>query len=110
VAYASAGAHGCIAQAMDLAGLGSANLRKIPMNAQFQMDTSALEAAITADRQAGLQPFFIAATAGTVDVGQSMRCQWWPPLPSATGCGSTSMARMARWRRCRPSCGRAGGH
>jgi hypothetical protein len=69
VAYASAGAHGCIAQAMDLAGLGSANLRKIPMNAQFQMDTSALEAAITADRQAGLQPFFIAATAGTVDVG-----------------------------------------
>jgi glutamate/tyrosine decarboxylase-like PLP-dependent enzyme len=69
VAYASAGAHGCIAQAMDLAGLGSANLRKIPMNAQFQMDTSALETAITADRQAGLQPFFIAATAGTVDVG-----------------------------------------
>lgn len=69
VAYASAGAHGCIAQAMDLSGLGSANLRKIPMNAQFQMDTQALEAAITADRQAGLQPFFIAATAGTVDVG-----------------------------------------
>jgi glutamate/tyrosine decarboxylase-like PLP-dependent enzyme len=69
VAYASAGAHGCIAQAMDLAGLGSDNLRKIPMNAQFQMDTVALESAITADRQAGLQPFFIAATAGTVDVG-----------------------------------------
>lgn len=69
VAYASAGAHGCIAQAMDLAGLGSANLRKIPVNAQFQMDTVALETAITADRQAGLQPFFVAATAGTVDVG-----------------------------------------
>lgn len=69
VAYASAGAHGCIAQAMDLAGLGSANLRKIPVNAKFQMDTMALETAITADRQAGLQPFFVAATAGTVDVG-----------------------------------------
>ncbi|WP_229259947.1 pyridoxal phosphate-dependent decarboxylase family protein [Duganella aquatilis] len=69
VAYASAGAHGCIAQAMDLAGLGSANLRKIPMNAQFQMDVVALETAITADRQAGLQPFFVAGTAGTVDVG-----------------------------------------
>jgi glutamate/tyrosine decarboxylase-like PLP-dependent enzyme len=69
VAYASAGAHGCIAQAMDLAGLGSANLRKIPMNAAFQMDILALETAITADRQAGLQPFFVAATAGTVDVG-----------------------------------------
>jgi glutamate/tyrosine decarboxylase-like PLP-dependent enzyme len=69
VAYASAGAHGCIAQAMDLAGLGSANLRKIPMNARFQMDITALETAITADRQAGLQPFFVAGTAGTVDVG-----------------------------------------
>jgi aromatic-L-amino-acid decarboxylase len=69
VAYTSAGAHGCIAQAMDLAGLGSANLRRIPVNAQFQMDPTALETAITADRQAGLQPFFVAATAGTVDVG-----------------------------------------
>jgi glutamate/tyrosine decarboxylase-like PLP-dependent enzyme len=69
VAYASAGAHGCIAQAMDLSGLGSANLRKIPMNAAFQMDITALETAITADRQAGLQPFFVAGTAGTVDVG-----------------------------------------
>ncbi|WP_229257306.1 pyridoxal phosphate-dependent decarboxylase family protein [Duganella callida] len=69
VAYTSAGAHGCIAQAMDLAGLGSAHLRKIPMNAAFQMDTAALEAAITADREAGLLPFFVAATVGTVDVG-----------------------------------------
>ncbi|NYE60206.1 glutamate/tyrosine decarboxylase-like PLP-dependent enzyme [Duganella sp. 1224] len=69
VAYASAGAHGCIAQAMDLAGLGSAHLRRIPMNAAFQMDIAALESAIAADRQAGLQPFFVAGTAGTVDVG-----------------------------------------
>jgi glutamate/tyrosine decarboxylase-like PLP-dependent enzyme len=69
VAYTSAGAHGCIAQAMDLAGLGSTFLRKIPMNSRFQMDTTALEVAVTADRQAGLRPFFVAATAGTVDVG-----------------------------------------
>jgi aromatic-L-amino-acid decarboxylase len=68
-AYASAGAHGCIAQALELAGLGRAALRVIPMNAQFQMDVSALQAAIAADRAAGLQPFFIAATAGSVDVG-----------------------------------------
>lgn len=69
VAYTSAGAHGCIAQAMDLAGLGSAALRKVAVNARFEMDTAALEAAIAADRRAGLRPFFIAATAGTVDVG-----------------------------------------
>lgn len=69
VAYTSAGAHGCITQAMELAGIGSAALRLIPLNAQFQMDTAALEQAIAADRAAGLTPFFIAATSGTVDVG-----------------------------------------
>ncbi|MES1983092.1 MAG: pyridoxal-dependent decarboxylase [Pseudomonadota bacterium] len=68
-AYASAGAHGCIAKALDIAGLGSAALRLIPVNSQYQMDAAALELAIAADRNAGFTPFFIAATAGTVDVG-----------------------------------------
>jgi glutamate/tyrosine decarboxylase-like PLP-dependent enzyme len=69
VAYTSAGAHGCVAQAMDMAGLGIDALRIIPMNGNFEMDTELLKAAITADRQAGLRPFFIAGTAGSVDVG-----------------------------------------
>jgi len=69
IAYTSAGAHGCIAQAMDLSGLGSDALRIIPMNAGFQMDTAALERAIAADRRIGNTPFFIAGTAGTVDAG-----------------------------------------
>ncbi len=69
VAYTSAGAHGCITQAMDLAGLGTAALRVIPMNAAFEIDMALLEEAIAKDRAAGLQPFFIAATAGSVDVG-----------------------------------------
>ena len=69
VAYTSASAHGCIAQALDLAGIGIAALRRIPVDADFRMDCAALDAAITADRAAGLQPFFVAATAGTVDVG-----------------------------------------
>jgi aromatic-L-amino-acid decarboxylase len=68
-AYTSAGAHGCIAQAMDLSGLGSDALRIIPMNDRFQMDAGALERAIAADRRTGHTPFFIAGTAGTVDVG-----------------------------------------
>lgn len=68
-AYTSAGAHGCIAQAMDLSGLGIDALRVIPMNDQYQMDIKALERAIAADRSAGLSPFFIAGSAGTVDVG-----------------------------------------
>ena len=68
-AYASAGAHGCIAQALDLAGFGMAALRIIPVNDQYQMNSAALEQAIAADRSAGFTPFFIAATAGSVDVG-----------------------------------------
>jgi aromatic-L-amino-acid decarboxylase len=69
VAYTSAGAHGSIAQALDLCGLGSDALRAIVVNDHHQMDTEALARAIKADRAAGLAPFFIAATAGTVDVG-----------------------------------------
>lgn len=68
-AYTSAGAHGCIAQAMDLSGLGSDALRIIPMNDRFQMDAAALERAIAADRRIGYAPFLVVATAGTVDVG-----------------------------------------
>ncbi|MFZ6723939.1 pyridoxal phosphate-dependent decarboxylase family protein [Undibacterium sp. MH2W] len=68
-AYTSVEAHGCVAQAMDLAGFGTAALRRIPSNEAFQMDTDALRAAIQTDREAGFQPFFIAGTAGSVDVG-----------------------------------------
>lgn len=69
VAYTSVEAHGCVAQAMDLSGLGKQALRRIPANAQHQMDITSLKAAIAVDRAAGLHPFFIAGTAGTVDVG-----------------------------------------
>ena len=68
-AYASAGAHSCIAQALDLAGFGRHALRVIPMNDRFQIDIAKLESAIDEDRKRGFTPFFIAATAGSVDVG-----------------------------------------
>ena len=69
VAYTSTAAHGCITQAMELAGIGSAALRRIDTDAQHRMRLDLLQAAIQADRAAGLQPFCIAATAGSVDVG-----------------------------------------
>lgn len=68
-AYTSARAHISIALAMDIAGIGSDALRMIPVNGRHQMDVGALEQAIAADRKAGLTPFFIAGTAGTVDIG-----------------------------------------
>ncbi|MBB3221595.1 pyridoxal phosphate-dependent decarboxylase family protein [Pseudoduganella umbonata] len=67
VAYTSAAAHDCIAQAMDLTGIGRAALRLVPLDDDYRMDTVALEQAIAADLRAGLRPFFVAATAGTVD-------------------------------------------
>ncbi|WP_035625231.1 aspartate aminotransferase family protein [Herminiimonas sp. CN] len=68
-AYTSAGAHGCIAQAIDLSGFGFDALRVIPMNPQHQIDLEALQRAIAADREQGFTPFFIAGSAGTVNHG-----------------------------------------
>jgi glutamate/tyrosine decarboxylase-like PLP-dependent enzyme len=69
VAYASAAAHGCIAQAMDLSGLGIDALRSIPVNDHHEMQVAALEQAIAGDRNAGFTPFLLVGTAGTVDIG-----------------------------------------
>ncbi|MEJ2346092.1 MAG: aminotransferase class V-fold PLP-dependent enzyme [Gammaproteobacteria bacterium] len=69
VAYTSTAAHGCIAQAMDLSGLGTDALRLIPVNDRGQLDSAALQRRIDTDRRLGLRPFLIAGTAGTVSVG-----------------------------------------
>jgi glutamate/tyrosine decarboxylase-like PLP-dependent enzyme len=69
VAYASAAVHGCIARALDLAGLGSDSLRMIPADWRQRMNLEALTATIASDRAAGLTPFLVVGTAGTVDTG-----------------------------------------
>jgi glutamate/tyrosine decarboxylase-like PLP-dependent enzyme/glutathione synthase/RimK-type ligase-like ATP-grasp enzyme len=68
-AYTSAAAHSCIAKAMDISGIGSNALRLIPVDGRYRMDPNALEKAIDADRRAGLTPFLVVGTAGTVDTG-----------------------------------------
>ena len=69
VAYASTDAHGSIAKAMDISGLGSDALRLVPVNTKHQINVDALQQAIAVDRKAGLTPFFIVGTAGTVNTG-----------------------------------------
>lgn len=69
VAYTSRAAHNCIERAMDMAGLGSDSLRQIETDACGRMSLSALNQAVAADRSAGLRPFLIVGTAGTVDIG-----------------------------------------
>ena len=68
-AYASRMAHGCIAKAMDMAGLGSDALRMIGVDDQGRIDLGALAAAVAEDRAAGLRPFLVVGTAGGVDTG-----------------------------------------
>jgi aromatic-L-amino-acid decarboxylase len=68
-AYTSAAAHGCVRQAVDLAGLGSEALRRIAIDSRQRMDIGALAAAIAEDRAQGFTPFLVVGTAGTVDVG-----------------------------------------
>ncbi|GBR08379.1 pyridoxal phosphate-dependent decarboxylase family protein [Acetobacter oeni] len=67
--YAARTVHGCVSRAFDLAGLGTEALRLIPVDEAFRMDVTALRKMIAADRAAGLEPFLVVGTAGTVDTG-----------------------------------------
>ena len=67
--YASEQVHMSVPKAVALLGIGRANLRLIPVDDDLRMRTNALEAAIAADRRAGITPMAIVATAGTVSVG-----------------------------------------
>lgn len=69
VGYTSEQAHSCIARAFDMLGLGSDALHKIPVDSDFRMDMAALKSQIAIDRAAGLTPFAVVGTAGSVNVG-----------------------------------------
>lgn len=64
-AYCSAEAHSSIDKAARIAGYGSLNLRKIPVDAHFSLQPEQLEAAILADIAAGRKPAICVATLGT---------------------------------------------
>jgi aromatic-L-amino-acid decarboxylase len=68
-AYTSSAAHGCIVKAMDLAGFGSDALRCVATDRFHRIDVAALRARIALDRDAGLKPFLVVGSAGTVDIG-----------------------------------------
>jgi aromatic-L-amino-acid/L-tryptophan decarboxylase len=68
-AYASAAAHGCIAQAMELSGIGSDALRLAPCDAEGALELDDLRAMVETDRRSGFTPFLVVGTAGSVDIG-----------------------------------------
>ncbi|HXQ49452.1 MAG TPA: pyridoxal-dependent decarboxylase [Stellaceae bacterium] len=69
VGYASREAHGAIAKAFALLGLGEDALRLVPTDPSFRMSLDELGAMIDADRAAGLAPALVVASAGTVNTG-----------------------------------------
>jgi aromatic-L-amino-acid/L-tryptophan decarboxylase len=67
--YLAEEAHSSIRKAAELLGLGTACLRTVPVDDQFRLDVAVLRQAISRDRAAGLRPFCVAASAGTVGTG-----------------------------------------
>ena len=54
---------------MDIAGFGSEALHCIAVDRSHRIDVAALRQQIARDREIGLQPFLVVASAGTVDIG-----------------------------------------
>jgi aromatic-L-amino-acid decarboxylase len=68
--YCSSQVHTSIDRAIWIAGVGDDNLVRIPVAGQWRgLDPAALEAAIVADKQAGLLPAGIVASVGGTSVG-----------------------------------------
>jgi len=69
VVYASSEVHMSIPKAMVVLGLGRKRLRLISTDESWRMSLPHLREAVAADRAAGLEPFAVVATSGTVNTG-----------------------------------------
>lgn len=69
VIYTTQQVHHCVVKAIKFAGLQEATLRTIPMDDRYRMKAQALEQQIQSDREEGLLPLTIFASAGTTDLG-----------------------------------------
>ncbi len=65
VAYTSTQGHSSIEKAVRIAGVGAENLRLVEVDESCAMRPDALARQVGRDKQAGLVPFFVAATVGT---------------------------------------------
>ncbi|MBA2319136.1 MAG: aspartate aminotransferase family protein [Euzebyales bacterium] len=63
--YATAQAHSSIEKAVRIAGLGSDALRTVSVDGEHALSPAALDAALEADRAAGVEPVMVVATVGT---------------------------------------------
>ncbi len=69
ILYGSSEMHSSLQKAVELLGLGSDALRKLPVNSDYAMDLAVLRQTIAEDRAAGYLPFCVIGNAGTVNTG-----------------------------------------
>lgn len=69
VFYGSTETHGWAHKAAEWLGLGDRAFRAVPVDAEYRIDLDALRTMLDADRAAGLTPFCVIGTAGTVNTG-----------------------------------------
>ena len=67
--YASDQVHLSIPKAADILGLGRGQVRAVPTDERFRVDVRLLRERVEADERAGLRPFCVVASAGTVSTG-----------------------------------------
>ena len=65
VAYTTSQAHSSIEKGLRIAGIGTDRIRLVPIDETFAMLPDELDRLITADRAAGLTPFFVCSSRGT---------------------------------------------
>jgi aromatic-L-amino-acid/L-tryptophan decarboxylase len=69
IVYASTEVHSSNQKAVELLGLGSDSLQKIPVKSDYTIDVKALKRAIAEDRAAGHRPICVIGSAGTINTG-----------------------------------------
>ena len=69
VFYGSSETHNWARKAAELMGLGHRSFRRVPVDAEYRIDVGELTRMLDADVAAGMQPFCVIGTAGTVNTG-----------------------------------------
>lgn len=69
VVYTTRQVHHCALKAIRFAGLASCTVREMPMDDRYRMRPGPLRRQVAEDRDNGLLPFMIFASAGTTDLG-----------------------------------------
>ena len=69
VIYLTHQVHHCVQKAIRIAGMQEAIIRYIPVDREFRMEVSALEQQLQVDKEEGLFPFLVVASAGTTNTG-----------------------------------------